>query len=773
MDMTVDESMLDTGLPDEEAQRQEYEQKQGDLLSAIEERESSSYGADMDPSSIERATAINYYLGEPFGNEIEGRSQVVSRDVSDTIEWIKPSLMKIFTGGDQIAKFDPTGEEDVEGAKQESDYVDFVIQRKNPWFMIAYEWFTDALLTRNAYALAYWDKWEEPVLERYQGLTDDQLALIAQDQAVEITAHNAYPVQGIPPSQIAMQMAQMTGMPPQAILHDCEVRRKKEYGQTKIAVLPPERCLIAVENRSVSVREAAFFEYWEHKTLSELRADGFDVDDDISDAGGTIAESTTIDQARDLTGGTVILGEQTTRVDPAMRRVKVRMIWIRNDFNDDGISEHRYCVVVGNTFLANQECESIPVACIVPTPLPHRHIGLSIHDAIGDLQLIKSAMLRQVVDNTYLANNGRTAVDKNRVNLDDMLVSRPGGVVRTDGPPMECLMPFTHPQTAAQGIQVLTYLDSIRQYRTGTQQPFVGPDSISQDMLPGTVDQLTSAASQRVELIARVLGEGVKELVQIVHQVTLQNATVQDKVQLRGKWVTVDPRQWKKRSDMTLSVGMGVGNQRAHVASLNVMISLAKQAIPFGLTNLSKIYNMLAELTKAMGFAAPERFWVEPPEGAQIQQPPMPQIEVAKINAQADLLVQEMKNNMTQSITTLKEEAAAAKTFFTEQQENNRQSQEQFVRMISEATERMQEMRLESARQPASNTVQIAGLDGVSDTMKKSIEAAQSAAEHAKKAGETVSKMHDVAIKLDEKLAKKTKRTVKSSSGKTYTIEDQ
>jgi hypothetical protein len=670
--------------------------RQENLLAAIQERESGSYGTDMDPSSTQRATAISYYLGEAFGNEIEGRSQVVSRDVADTVEWIKPSLMRIFTGGDQIAKFDPQNEQDVEAAQQESDYVDYVIQKKNPWFQIAYEWFTDALLTRNAYAMAHWDERDEPTLERYRGLTDDQLALIAMDPSVQVIAHRSYQQPMQPPAPVAMAI--MSGAVQQAFppmnLHDVDVRRKKTYGCTKITVLPPERCLVGHESRSVSLKECPFFEYWEQKTISSLRADGFQIDDDIADSGGTAMDQTLIDQSRDVTSGTTILSGQDDRHDPAMRRVKVRMIWIRHDYDGDGISEYRYCVVVGNTFLVNEECEGIPVACIVPTPMPHRHLGLSIYDATCDLQLIKSAMLRQVVDNTYLQNNGRYGVDKNKVNLDDMMVSRPGGVVRVDGPPAEGIFPFTHPNTTAAGITVLNYLDGIRQYRTGTQQPYLGQDSISNDAMPGTVDQLQAAAAQRVELIARVLGEGVKELFQIVHQVTLQNSTAAEKVELRGKWVPVDPRTWKKRMSMTMCVGYGVSNQRRHVASLQQMIAYAKEALPYGLTDLKKIYNMLSELTKAMGFPGAERFWTEPPEGAAPQPNPPYQLQVAQINAQSAAMVQYMKGHSDATITQLKEEAAAAKTFFQEQQENARVVHEGMLRAVSEATDRMHELRL-------------------------------------------------------------------------------
>ncbi len=655
------------------------------LLSALQERESNAIGNDTDPISQDRATAISYYLGEPFGNEVEGRSQVVSRDLFDTVEWLMPALMRIFAGGEQVVEFQPESEEDEKGAQQESDYVDYVVQRKNPWFMIAYQWIKSALITKNSYAMGYWEPKQEAVLERLKGITDDQLALVGMDQSVQIIAHSAY---------VATINTPQGPMP--VTLHDVDLRRVKAYGCAKICVLPPERCLVAQDCRDMSVRESSFFEYWEYKTISQLRTEGFDVSDDISDSGGI--ERGVVDQARDLTNVTV-LTEQDQTTDPAMRKVKVRMAWLRHDYDGDGIAELRYVVVVGDTFLANQEVASIPVASIVPTPMPHRHLGLDLYDAVRDLQELRSYMIRAAVDNQALANNGRLAMDKNRVNLDDALISMPGSGIRTDGNPAECLMPVVHPNTVTQTMEFLNYLDAIKQDRTGTQKPMAGADMDALQAQPGTVAQLHSAASQKIELIARVIGEGVKELFQIVHEVVLSNPTVQDKVQLRGQWVTVDPRQWKKRSDMTLAVGLGVANRQAHVAGIAALLGLQEKALTVGLTSLPKIYNGLSEYTKALGFPTAKQFFDEPPPDAKLPDPQPPyQVIVAQIKAQSDLLVQELKNHTDSTIGQLKAEADAAKTFFQEQQENFRHQSELAVRTISEATERLHEERLQKAK---------------------------------------------------------------------------
>lgn len=568
------------------------------LLAAIEEREETAYGTETDPTAVERSRAIDYYLGRPFGNEVEGRSQVVSKDVSDTIEWIKPSLMNIFAGGEQVCKFDPVGPEDEEAAAQETDYVNHVLQKKNNWFSLAYEWFTDSLLTRNAYAMAYWERSVESKLERYQGLTEDQLALIASDPSVQIVAHS--------PS-----------MAP-APLHDVEIRTVGDYGCVKVCVLPPERCLVAESTNSVSVRDAEFFEYWDEKPISWLRENGFDVPDDIDDSGAM--SETLVDQSRDIDRQTSAFNKDVF-VDPAMRKVKVRMVWIKHDFNADGIAEYNYCVVVGRTILYREECENVPVACIVPTPFPHRHMGLSVYDAIADLQLIKSAMLRQIIDNTYLQNNGRYAIS-DKVNLDDMLTSRPGGVVRVKGGlPGNEIVPLQHPFIANNAINVVEYIDQIRQNRTGTSNYFTGVDQNALNKTASGIAQLSTAAAQRVELIARVFAEGVKDLFLIVHELTLKHATSVDKVQLRGRWVTVDPRQWKKRSDMTISVGLGAGNRQAQLANLQAIIQLQGGAMQFGLCTPGNMYNALAEFTKAAGFTSETKFWNDP----TVNPPPPPQ----------------------------------------------------------------------------------------------------------------------------------------------------
>ncbi len=616
-------------------EEQEYTQSEADnvlLLGAIRDAEANAYGSEQDGElSQDRARSIDDYLGKPYGNEVEGRSQVVSRDVYDTIEWIKPSLLRIFTSGDEVAKFEPEGPEDEQACRQETDYINYILKEKNPWFNICYEWFTDGLLTKNAYAHAYWDTTKTVEKEEYNGITDEQLSMLINDE-VEILEDEASPMP-MPPEMAAMYLQANQPIPQ---VHDVTIKRVKERAGVKVCVLPPERCTVAESVTGMSVRDADYFGYWELKSISEIRKMGFDIPDDIADDVGNVdGEEET---ARD------VYDEQTYRSleggnDPSNRKVCLRMCWIKFDYDGDGIAELRYVMRVGETILYNEECSGIPVAGIVPTPMPHRHPGLSVRDMVTDLQEIKTAIWRGSLDNLYLGNNGRYGVS-DKVNLSDMLNSRPGGLVRVkDGIPSQEIMPFVHPTTIGPALQMMEYTDSIRQSRTGTSSQFTGVDSnvISKSHSGIAINQLQSSAAQRVEMIARVFAEGVKELCLIVHELCIKHNHQKEVVKLRNQWVTVNPSQWKKRMDMKLSVGLGTGNKEQLMNNLMVIYTAQKEMLPLGVTDPMKIYNTLSELTKAAGFPSEDKFWMEP-KGP----PPTPPNPDA-VKAQAQLQIEQMK----------------------------------------------------------------------------------------------------------------------------------
>lgn len=619
------------------------------LLSAIDSASATSYSSeDSGNLSDIRARSIDDYLGEPYGDEVEGQSQVVSRDVYDTVEWILPAMCRIFTGGDSVCAFDPIGPQDEDQAKQESEYINHVILDKNDWFNVFYEWCKDGLLTKNAYIMAYWDNSVEIEQDEYTGLTDNQLTMLLND-GWELKAHSAKPDEDAMQQYMAMaQMAQQQGMPfdqqpPQ--LHDVEVIRKQPKNKICIKVLPPERVKVGEDTPNYSLKDCNYFEYWEYLTVSQLRALGLDVDDSESDAISPTESQE--DAARDQYGEEQ---DQSVSTDPSMRKLKTRMIWIRCDANEDGIAEMIYCIRIGSKIKYSKEYSRICVSSMVPIPMPHRHVGLSIRDAVTDIQRIKTVIWRQTLNNLYLANNGRYGVS-DKVNLDDMLTSRPGGVVRVNGIPQQEIFPFTHPFIGTQALGVMEYADQLKDSRTGVNKVSAGLDPKAIDANVGTVSQLTSAASQRLELIARIIANGVKELFQIVHELTLKHDHKKSVVKLSGNWVEVDPTQWKKRQDLRITVGVNAGNKEVLLQQLMMIGQQQEKGLQIGIATPEKIYNTALEFTKAAGFPNGDRFWQKPNPN-----PPPPQdpnagilaVEKYKADKKADT---DLKTNAADNFT--------------------------------------------------------------------------------------------------------------------------
>jgi len=598
------------------------------LIAIIEEQERLALGGGQ--LQQDRIDALDAYQGRPYGDEQEGRSQIVMRDVADTVEWIKPSLMKVFASGDEVVQFNPVGPEDEEQAEQETDFCNHILMQKNQGFLVLHDWFHDALLQKNGYVLVSWVKENRSQRDRFEGLTDDEFALLAKSDDAEIVEHSQSDV---------VSVDQMTGQMTTQTMHDAVVVARREYGCLKVANIPPERVLVAPDWAGVSLEGCPFVEVIDFKTVSELRADGHDVSDDISDLPST-DDDQFVEQARRVTQDR-IEDRSDIEADAATRRLRVRYVWMQHDEDGDGLAELRRYVVVGTTVLENEEDDLIPVACCTPYRVPHEHNGMSVHDHVEDIQRIRTALVRGFLDNMYQLNNPRHAIDANAVNLDDMLVSRPGGIVRVSGSTQYAIAPLVHPQDGASILQAVEYVDGVRENRTGVTRYNQGIDANSLNKTASGITQIMTASQQRIELIARIIAEtGVRTLMLIIHAMSLKHTRQGELVKLRNKWVQVDPRSWNSRYDMTVSVGLGTGNKDQMLQHLQMILLAQKEAIALGIATPKNIYNALVRLTQNAGFKLPDEFWTDPGDGP-MQQPPNP--EAIKAQAQGQMKQMELQ----------------------------------------------------------------------------------------------------------------------------------
>ena len=305
-----------------------------EIVSRIKSEITDSLGYG-DEISKQRESAMEYYYGLPFGNEVEGRSQFVDSTVADTIEWIKPSLMRIFASGDEMVVFEPQGPEDVASAQQATDYVNYVFMRDNPGWEILYSWFTDALLQKNGIVKVWWDESDEWNREEYRNLTEDELALLLNDPNVEVVEHTA-------PGETFEDYGEQYSEG-----HHVVIKRDLSKGRIVVDPVPPDEFLIARESKSID--DSKFVCHRVRKTLSELREMFGDLD--IEELGSDGDEDFSGERdARfdfDKSSTTSPWGFESSDQEDALRTYWLQEAYLRTDYDGDGIAELRKVCLVG------------------------------------------------------------------------------------------------------------------------------------------------------------------------------------------------------------------------------------------------------------------------------------------------------------------------------------------------------------------------------------------------------------------------------------------
>lgn len=592
------------------------------ILATIATLEGESYGFYAGDLAAQRAEAIRRYLCEPYGDEVPGRSQVVSSDLRDVIEWIIPQWLRVCMSGDQVAKFSPDGPGDEQAAEQETKFVNHVILERNDALTILSTWGRDALMSKNGYVKAFWEERADVKTETYRGLTDDALAVLMQDKGVEIVEHAEYIEPAIGP------------------LHDAKVRRTHPGGQVRIENIPPEEIMVHKSVRGMDLQTAIFVQHRTPRTLSEVRMMGYDVPDTVPGGEQGYASSGTdnIYAARDRfeDNRDSEMGVDTTRV------VWLRESYIRSDVDGDGVAELRRVVHIDNLVLANEECDLIPIAAITPIIFPHRHIGVGYDDLVKQQGLVKTALMRQGLDNLYLSNNGRYGVDVDSVNIDDLLVSRPGGVVRTRGNPSASIFPLVHPQTFQSALQGMEWVDSWRENSTGISAYYQGMNADALNKTASGISQVMSASQQRVEAVIRSFANGFRDLCYIVHALTLKNAVAAEKLKVSDEWVTIDPREWVKRTQLTVTVGLGTGTRELRIQQLMTQWQIQMQGLQMGITKPENLYQTGKKISEEMGYRNATEFWSNPAENPPQPPAPPPEVMVQQMKQQGDMQQQQV-----------------------------------------------------------------------------------------------------------------------------------
>ena len=607
-------SIEEPDMGDEQVEEPVSEEELANIITA-EIDDAQSYIDDV--ISPERALAGQYYKGEPFGNEEEGRSTAMSMDVRDTVQAMMPSIMKVFFAANNVVEFAPNGPEDIESAQQATDYVNYCLTRDNNLFNECYSTFKDALIRKNGIMKVWWNNEKDVTTHNFTGLDEATFSVLQADENIEVKDVE------ITYGEMPMVPPEMMGMPapPAPATYDCTVVRTVEKGRLCVQSVPPEEFLI--DRRARSIEEAEFVAHRRYVTVSDLVKMGYDLDE-VEDLGfETLDDFQGNQEAFDRNPQAFI--QITGRTDLSSRKVLYIEGYVYVDMDGDGIAELcRVCVAgTANKILHYEPCDFIPFVDFCPDPEPHTFFGMSIADVTMDIQLIKSNILRNTLDSLAQAIHPRTGVVEGQVNLEDVMNTEVGGIIRMRAPGM--VQPFAMPFVGQQAFPMLQYMDELRENRTGISKAASGLDANAlQSSTRAAVAATITAAAQHIELICRIFAEtGMKRLFHKSMQLIAKNQDAPRMVRLRNTFVPIDPRVWDTSMDVVVNVAIGTGSNEEKMAFLGQVAAKQEMLMQMGapLADMQGYYNTLSQMMALAGYKDPTIFFKDP---ATLPPPPPP-----------------------------------------------------------------------------------------------------------------------------------------------------
>jgi hypothetical protein len=641
-----------------------------DALLAIRRKEEAA-ASNYQGSALSRTReeALAYYDREPYGDEQEGASQVVTSEFADVIESIMPGLMRVFTSTDDVAEFSPGAPGEEQWAKEASEYVPHVFMRQNDGFRILYWLIKDALMYRLAAVTVDTEDFCDKRCIPVQSLPQDAIDLVAAEaegQGAELAMEleqDGPPVAAIPsigegPFPLPVSAPTFSGTI--TITH----WRKRVVADN----IAPEDILFTPTARDQD--KASFLGFRKRVTASDLIEMGLapdDVDELRSDRDLSLEDSQRNDSA-------LLNDTERDIVGDSERPLWLVVAYVRADDDGDGVSELLRVVYAhaggqGGRIVERVEWEGpASIALASPILMSHTIVGRSLFDQTQDLQQIGSVLTRGLLDNLYITNRPRPVIS-DQVNLESLIDWVPGSPIRLKPgarPGDNHVSWIEVPSIAPSALAALEFMATVRENRTGIVRNNQGLDADSLNKTASGMNMLMSAAQQRQELIARVLAEtAIKRLYRLIYRAIKRAASGPVKYWSGKDFAACDPSRWPDDMELSVNVGLGTGSKDQAIQHLGLIGNLQKELIalqggnangPF--VTVENIANATQKVTETLGFKSPGMFFQPPARvaasAAAPQEPEQPvqdagvtftmaQIEIARQAAIADAEIKRLK----------------------------------------------------------------------------------------------------------------------------------
>lgn len=584
-----------------------------DILSIVSSELSSASGAsENDSIQMGRQKALAAYLGDK-GSFVEGRSSVVSTDIADAIEWIMPEVMKAFTQNNEVVTFDPMGADDRRQAELESRFVYDVLMKDNNGFITLHEFFKDALMQKNGFFKVYYENQDCVTTEDYTGLNQLELEMLQQDPAIEIS--------GLTESVLSDENGTIQ-------VFDVNAIRREYDGKIVVKCIAPDDMRVNRMHNSVCLKDARFLAHNMTMTKSDLLEAGFD-EEIVNDLPTESEEFRESRNYRFSMQGENISPYGGGSKDPSQAVYEVSECYMKMDIDGTGIAKRVKITVAGfdnpTHVLDIEEVSEWPFISATAILMSHKLFGLSVYDRLKEIQEQKTAIWRNILDNMYLKNNQRTIAKEGMVNLDDLLISRPGGIIRVKGD--NAVTPYQTPDLGSDVYRMVDYLDQVRAGRVGVSpEGNIADTSIGDAVGSEGVERLMSQKEELVGLMVRVFAEtGIKPLMEMIRCLLIKHIDVTSDYEFHDEWVKIAPKNWKKRKHTTVRVGTGSGNRKEQASTLNQILAYQEKLLAQpgqALVTERQVYTALNDLAKVSGMPGAARYFLDPdsPAGQENKQ---------------------------------------------------------------------------------------------------------------------------------------------------------
>lgn len=607
------------------------------LVALIDDKISKGIGSESGEITEKRLTAYDYYMGENYGDERTGRSSVVTREVLETVEWAMPSLVRIFLSGNAPVEFTPVGPDDETQAEHETRVLQGYLS--NDRFEPLHDWIKSCLFNPNGYVKVYADQETETTVERLSGLTEIQLTELLSKDGVEPLAHEA-----------AIQ--EIEGVPVE--LHDVEVRYTRRKPLFKIEACPEEEVIVDDDHTTLDLDKSVFVCHRSKKRATDLIEMGYprDLVDSLSDEDGPEFSEERINRREDEDSWGE--ADDAGEMDRSMRELWFEESYLLVDYDGDGIAERRCVKKVGKTVLDNDEINYMPMVAMTSILMPHRHTGLPLAELAMIWQRVSSTLMRQLLDNSYRVNNPRPVYGRG-VDLDDLMTDIPNKPIYAEDVNQLRMEP-TQP-IVDHLLPTLDLVDQRRESITGVSRHQKGLDAETlAQTTKGAFLGAIQAANQRIEMIARVFAQtGFRKVYSKLHQLMRQYQDVGYQTKIAGKWVDVNPAEWRERTNVRVSVGTGNASIEEKTLAANAILQLQERIVSAGgmgvLVTEQHIFNAAEELVEASGKNDAERFFRNPANSEPLPQTDEPSPEDKLLAVQAE--IEQMKAQLQQQKTQM------------------------------------------------------------------------------------------------------------------------